>query len=120
MIFITQGNYTQHAIAGMLERPEDRPVETNKLMASIGAKVLGYYFTFGQFDFILIGQAESEEVWMSALIVGAAGGGLSNLTTTVAVTPARASKPRGRARLTTRNAVGRNNRSPGQCESANH
>ena len=90
MIFITQGNYTQHAVAGMLERPEDRSVETKKLMASVGAKVLGYYFTFGQHDFILIGEAKNEHVWMSALIVGAAGGGLSNLTTTVAVTPAQA------------------------------
>ena len=59
-------------------------------MAAVGAKILGYYFTFGEHDFILIGEAKDEHAWMSALIVGAAGGGLSNLTTTVAVTPAQA------------------------------
>ena len=90
MIFITQGNYTQHAVAGMLDRPEDRSVETKKLMAAAGAKVLGYYFTFGVYDFILIGEAKDEQAWMSAIIVGAAGGGLSNLTTTIAVAPAQA------------------------------
>jgi uncharacterized protein with GYD domain len=90
MIFITQGNYTAHAMAGMLEKPEDRSVETKKLMAAIGAKILGYYMTFGQHDFILIGEAKDEQTWMSALLVGAGTGGIANLTTTIAVTPAEA------------------------------
>ena len=90
MIFITQGNYTQHAMAGMLDRPEDRSVATKKLMAAAGAKMLDYYFTFGQHDFLLIGEAKDEHTWLSALMVAGATGGTSNLTTTVAVTPTEA------------------------------
>ena len=90
MIFITQGNYTQHAMAGMVDRPEDRSVATKKLLAAAGAKILGYYFTFGQHDFLLIGEAKDEQTWMAALIVAGATGGTANLTTTVAVTPAQA------------------------------
>ncbi len=90
MIFITQGNYTQHAMAGMLDTPEDRSVATKKLLASVGAKMLGYYFTFGRYDFLLIGEAKDEHAWMAGLIVAGATGGTSNLTTTVAVTPTEA------------------------------
>ena len=90
MIFITQGNYTQHAMAGMLGSPEDRSVATKKLLAAAGAKMLDYYFTFGQHDFLLIGEAKDEHTWLSALIVAGATGGVSNMITTVAVTPAQA------------------------------
>ena len=88
MIFITQGNYTQHAMSGMLDKPEDRSIAVKKLMAAAGAKMIDYYFTFGRHDFLLIGEAKDEQAWMSALIVAGATGGTSNLTTTVAVTTA--------------------------------
>jgi len=90
MIFITQGNYTQHAMAGMLENPEDRAVAVKKLLAKAGSKMLDYYFTFGQHDFLLIGEAKDEQTWMAGLMVVGATGSVSNLTTTVAVTTAQA------------------------------
>jgi uncharacterized protein with GYD domain len=98
MIFITQGNYTHHAMAGMLEQPEDRSVAVKKLLAKVGAKVINYYFTFGQYDFLLIGEAKDEHAWMAGLMVVGATGGVSNLTTTVAVTTAQAKQTFGTAK----------------------
>jgi uncharacterized protein with GYD domain len=39
-IYITQGNYTETAMKGMLDSPEDREGTAASLMESVGAKLL--------------------------------------------------------------------------------
>jgi uncharacterized protein with GYD domain len=51
-----------------------------------GAKLLSHYFTFGEYDFLSAAEAPSEEVMASALIAGAASGGIFHLRTSVAMT----------------------------------
>jgi uncharacterized protein with GYD domain len=85
-IFITQGRYTSDAVKGMVAKPENREKAVADLMEKAGAKLLALYFTFGEYDFLSISEAPSEEVMAPALIAGAASGGVTNLRTTVAVT----------------------------------
>ena len=49
-----------------------------------GGKLVALYFTFGEYDFLSV--APNEEVMASALIAGAASGGISHLRTSVAMT----------------------------------
>ena len=74
-IFITQGRYTSDAIKGMVANPENREKAIADLMEKAGGKLLAVYFTFGEYDFLSISEAPSEEVMASALIAGAASGG---------------------------------------------
>jgi uncharacterized protein with GYD domain len=91
-IYITQGRYTSDAVKGMVANPENREKAVADLMEKAGAKLLALYFTFGEYDFLSITEAPSEEVMASALIVGAASGGISGLRTSVAMTARDAKK----------------------------
>jgi uncharacterized protein with GYD domain len=87
-LFITRGNYTRDAIAGMTAKPEDRSEAVGKLIAAAGGKLHGLYMTFGEYDFLLISEAPSEKEVLAALIVAGGSGGVTNLNTTLAVSAA--------------------------------
>jgi uncharacterized protein with GYD domain len=91
-IFITQGRYTSEAIKGMAANPENREKAVADLMEKAGGKLRALYFTFGEYDFLSISEAPSEEVMASALIAAAASDGVSNLKTSLAMTAEQAMK----------------------------
>lgn len=83
-IFITQGRFTQDAVKGMLAKPEDRAEAVGQLFAKGGGKLLSYYMTFGDYDFLVISEGPFEGV-ATSVIVAAAGGGVTDLKTTLAM-----------------------------------
>jgi uncharacterized protein with GYD domain len=85
-IYITQGRYTREAIKGMIVRPEDRADAVSRLLAKAGGRMIGLYFTFGEYDFLLISEAPSETQIAAALLAAANGGGVTNLRTSLAMT----------------------------------
>jgi len=85
-IYITQGRYTREAIKGMIVKPEDRADAISRAMAKVGGRLISYYITFGEFDFLSICEAPDETHMMAALLAGASGGGVTDLRTTVALT----------------------------------
>ena len=83
--FITQGRYTPEAIRGMLSNPdEDRAASLAQLFAASGGKLLSYYMTFGDYDFVVVSEGPYEGVAPST-IVTAASGSVTDLKTTIAV-----------------------------------
>jgi uncharacterized protein with GYD domain len=91
-IFITQGRFTREAMAGMVAKPEDRAVTVAKLAKAAGGKLISYYFTFGEYDFLIVLEGPDEKLMASALIVAGSTGGVTNLKTTIAMTSADAKK----------------------------
>lgn len=87
-IFISQGRYTREAIQGMTANPEDRSKAVGKLIKAAGGKLLSYYITFGEYDFVLVAEAPDEKAMAAAVLAAAGGGGVSDVRTTVALTPA--------------------------------
>ena len=87
-IFISQGRYTRDAIRGMTANPEDRSKAVGKLMKAAGGKLLSYYVTFGEYDFLLVAEAPDEKAMAAAALAAAGGGGVSDVRTTVALTAA--------------------------------
>ncbi len=85
MIFITQGRYTGEAMAGMVAKPEDRAKEAKRLLEAAGGKFIASYFTFGEYDFLVISEFDDIAAITPALIAAAAGGSLSGMKTTVAM-----------------------------------
>lgn len=86
-LFITQGRFTQDAVRGMLGKPEDRAETVGQLFAKSGGKLLAYYMTFGDYDFLIISEGPYEGV-ATSVIVAAAGGGVTDLKTTLAMSSA--------------------------------
>jgi uncharacterized protein with GYD domain len=85
-IYITQGRYTRDAIKGMIIKPEDRADAVSRLLAKAGGKLLGYYLTFGEYDFLVISELPNDTQAAAVLLAAATGGGTTDLRTTVAMT----------------------------------
>jgi len=85
-IYITQGRYTRDAVKGMIVRPEDRAEAVSRLLSKACGRLIGLYFTFGEYDFMVIAEAPSETQIAAALLAAASGGGVTDLRTTLAMT----------------------------------
>jgi uncharacterized protein with GYD domain len=85
-IYITQGRYTREAVKGMIVRPEDRADAISRLLSKAGGRLLGYYVTFGEFDFLSVAEFPNDIQAAAALLAAASGGGVTDLRTTVAMT----------------------------------
>jgi uncharacterized protein with GYD domain len=85
-IYITQGRYTRDAIKGMIVKPEDRADAVARLISKIGGRLLGYYLTFGDYDFMVIAEAPNDVQMAAVLLAAGSGGGVTDLRTTVALT----------------------------------
>src|SRR5262249_33692949 len=83
--YITQGRFTREAIKGMIARPEDRADAVARLLSKAGGRLVGYYLTFGEYDFLTIAEAPSETQMAAALLAAASGGGVTDLRTTLAM-----------------------------------
>jgi uncharacterized protein with GYD domain len=91
-IFITQGRFTQKALAGLVAKPEDRALAVAKLGKAAGLKLRDYYVTFGETDFLVIFEGPDPQQMASMMIAAAAAGGVTDVKTTVAMTSADAKK----------------------------
>lgn len=89
-IFITQARYTQQAMKGLVAKPEDRQEEVRGLFERAGCRLLSYYITFGDYDFLIISEAPNPTAILSVLAVAASGGGVTDVKTTLAITTAEA------------------------------
>ena len=86
MIFITQGRYTQSALKGMIANPEDRSEQARALFERAGTKMLSYYITLGEYDFLIVSEGDVDlPTYMSAAAAAGASGGVSDLRTTIAM-----------------------------------
>ncbi len=85
-IYISRGRFTSDAIKGMLAKPENREESVAKLFKSAGGRLIGWYLTFGRHDWMAIGEFPDEKAAASAILAAAAGGSLSHIETTVAMT----------------------------------
>ncbi|HEX3442886.1 MAG TPA: GYD domain-containing protein [Pseudolabrys sp.] len=85
-IYITQGRYTRDAIKGMIVKPEDRADAVARLIGKVGGRLLGYYVTFGDYDFMVIADVPNDVQMAAVLLAAGGGGGVTDLRTTVALT----------------------------------
>lgn len=84
--YITQGRYTRDAIKGMIVKPEDRADQVARLISKVGGRLIAYYVTFGEYDFLAIAEAPNDVQMAAALFAAGSGGGVTDLRTTVALT----------------------------------
>jgi uncharacterized protein with GYD domain len=110
-LFLLQYSYTSRAIQSLVDRPdEDRAAEASAMVASLGGKLLGYWFAFGDFDGVaLIEAPDNSAAAAVAMVVGGAGT-VSRLQTTVLLTMEEAREAKRRAATATHVPPGDNGR----------
>ena len=84
--FITRGRLSAEAVKGLINKPEDRQEAVSKLIEAAGGKLLHYYITTGDNDFLLITEADNGESVIAALMAAAAAGTITDVTTSRAWT----------------------------------
>jgi len=85
---VTRGRFTHDYVKRLLDAPEDREPAVRKLIEEAGGKVVSFYMTTGETDFLLISEANEGEAVIAALMASSAAGMISNLATVRAWTGA--------------------------------
>ncbi len=96
-IFITQGKYTRESVKKMSAKPEDRTATLAEFFEKAGGKLIGWYLTFGKFDFMCISESKDVGDAAAALLAISGKNAVADLQTTVALTAGDAKKAFGRA-----------------------
>jgi len=52
--YLIQISYTPETLAGFIKKPSDRTEVISKLAAKIGGKLVGSWFSFGDYDAVII------------------------------------------------------------------
>jgi len=86
--FIITGNYTASAIKGMIANPSDRAAAVKPLVEAVGGKLISYYATTGETDFLMICEGAEGVDIIPALMVAGASGTVSNMKTVQAYSSA--------------------------------
>lgn len=84
-LYLARWRYQPEAIKAMIDNPQDRRKPTADLAESVGAKNVGFWFAFGEFDGIALTEAPDNATALAAVMAAAGGGAISNLETTVLV-----------------------------------
>ena len=85
-MYLTRFSYTPEAWARLAKNPEDRRKAASTYIESVGGKLHGFWYAFGEYDGYNLWEAP-DNVSMSAVAIAlGAGGALSKCDTTVLVT----------------------------------
>src|SRR5262249_3888079 len=78
---VTRGRFTHEYVKGLLDAPEDREAAVRQVIEAVGGKVISFYVTTGETDFLLISEANEAEAIIASLMAAAAAGTISDVRT---------------------------------------
>lgn len=78
---IITGNYTSDAVKGMMANPSDREAAVKPLIEASGGRLVCFYATTGETDFLAIVEGTEGADVIAALMVVGATGTVTNLKT---------------------------------------
>ena len=85
-MYLTRFSYTAETWGRMIKNPEDRRAAAKKYIESVGGKLHGFWYGFGEYDGYTLWEAP-DNVSMAATALAIGGGGaLSSINTTVLLT----------------------------------
>jgi uncharacterized protein with GYD domain len=86
--FLHQVSYTPEAISRLIANPHDRLETVRAPIEKLGGKVMSSYFTFGQYDAVLISEMPDHVSAAAIALAFAGGGSVKNSQTTALMTAA--------------------------------
>jgi uncharacterized protein with GYD domain len=75
--------YKSETVGNLIKNPEDRSAAVGKLIEQLGGKMKEFYFSFGDYDGLIIAEFPDNASLAATIIVAFAGGGTSKLKTTI-------------------------------------
>jgi len=97
-LYLTRFSYTPETWARLTQNPEDRREAARAYIESVGGKLHGFWYAFGEYDGYNLWEAPDNVSMAAAAIAIGAGGALSKFETTPLVTVEETLDALGRAR----------------------
>ena len=85
-LYLGRFSYTPEALRGMMENPTDRGAAAREVAESLGGKLLGFWFCFGESDGAYLMEAPDNATAAALAMAIGASGAISNVETTVLMT----------------------------------
>ena len=85
-MYLTRFSYTPETWARMIKNPEDRRTAARQYIESVGGKLHGFWYAFGERDGYNLFEAPDNVSMAAVAIAIGAGGALSSIQTTVLLT----------------------------------
>ena len=82
-LYMSQVSYTTEAWATLTKNPEDRSEVFSSLTQTMGGRLLSWYYTFGEYDVLVIIEAPDESTAAAIVMAAISPGHLSRVKTTV-------------------------------------
>ena len=82
-LYLGRFSYTPDAKRALLKQPEDRSAAAREVAESLGGKLLGFWFAFGEFDGVFLMEAPDNASAAALAMAVGTGGALSEVETTV-------------------------------------
>ena len=79
---MTQFSFTPEAWAALDRQPEDRSETVGGLIESLCGRLISFYYSFGDYDGLLISEALDETAIASALVAAVSAGHIKTIKTT--------------------------------------
>ena len=81
-LYMSQFGYTPEAWAALARNPEDRSEAVSRLAEAVGGRLISLYYSFGEYDGVIIIEAPDEKAAASAVLAAVAAGHLRTIKTT--------------------------------------
>ena len=85
-MYLTRFSYTPETWARMVRNPEDRRAAARQYIESVGGKLHGFWYAFGDHDGYNLWEAPDDVSMAATVIAIGAGGALKSCETTVLLT----------------------------------
>ena len=85
--YLVQVSYSPEGAAALVDKPQNRVEAVTPAIEKLGGKVKSGWFTFGQYDVVLIVEMPSNVNAMALSMAFTAGGAVRSVNTTPVLTP---------------------------------
>ena len=82
-LYLTRFSYTPETWARLIRNPEDRRIAAQSYIESVGGKLHGFWYAFGEHDGYTLWEAPDDVSMAAVALAIGSGGALSSLETTV-------------------------------------
>jgi uncharacterized protein with GYD domain len=81
-LYMVQFAYTAEAMAAMAKNPQDRSVPVRELVQKSGGRLIGFYFSFGEYDGVALFEAPDDTTATAIAMAAVSPGHLKAYKTT--------------------------------------
>ncbi len=82
-LYLGRFSYTTDAMKALLDQPQDRSAAAREVAESLGGKLVGFWYAFGEFDGVFLMEAPTTASAAALAMAIGAGGAISEVETTV-------------------------------------